>query len=126
MIDLSDGLAGDAAHLAAGPPELGMLIDEAALPLSPALCRVLTPDDPRRRDLPLRGGEDYELLFTAPPAAAGAVAAVSAAVGVPLARVGRVDERPGIRLCRRSGEIIPLNGGFDHFAGGYLPAAREQ
>ncbi|MBN2231551.1 MAG: thiamine-phosphate kinase [Deltaproteobacteria bacterium] len=123
MIDLSDGLAGDAAHLTAGPPAVGVLIEESALPLSPAFCRTLVPADPRRRNFALRGGEDYELLFTAPPAAAAAVGEVSAAVGVPVRRVGRADDRPGVRLRRCSGEIIPLIGGFDHFAAAGSPSA---
>jgi thiamine-monophosphate kinase len=74
-IDLSDGLSTDLAHLCA---ESGVAaeLDASALPFAPAatLAQVLN------------GGEDYELLFTAPPAAR----IPSSVEGVPVACIGRI------------------------------------
>lgn len=66
-IDLSDGLSGDLHHLCE-QSRVGAEISAAALPLSPALRAYARASrtDPVR--LALRGGEDYELLFTVPAA----------------------------------------------------------
>ncbi|MGB8031589.1 MAG: thiamine-phosphate kinase [Terracidiphilus sp.] len=74
-IDLSDGLSTDLAHLCA---ESGVAaeLDAAALPIAPAANSFQV----------LHGGEDYELLFTAPPAAR----VPSSIEGVPVTRIGRI------------------------------------
>jgi thiamine-monophosphate kinase len=61
MIDLSDGLSTDLAHLC-DESGVGAEIETAAIPIA----TIGRP--PRKVDLPtaLHGGEDYELLFTAP------------------------------------------------------------
>lgn len=74
-IDLSDGLSTDLAHLCA---ESGVAaeLDSAALPIAPGANPIQV----------LHGGEDYELLFTAPPAAR-----VPARIeGVSVTRIGRI------------------------------------
>src|SRR5207245_401472 len=66
-IDVSDGLAGDIRHICE-ESGVGCLIDARTLPLSPQL---LAHAQARKRDpiaYALSGGEDYELLFTVPPA----------------------------------------------------------
>jgi thiamine-monophosphate kinase len=113
-IDVSDGLAGDLGHIlqASG---LGAEIDLPALPVAPAL-----------RDLPeaqqleclLRGGDDYELLFTAAPSARAAIDAAAHMSGTPVARIGRLTPAPGLRLRGPGGAPHPLAPrGFDHFDG---------
>ena len=65
-IDISDGLSGDLRHICEDS-HVGVELDLGALPLSPA-CRAYAAArklDPM--DLPLTGGEDYELLFTVSP-----------------------------------------------------------
>lgn len=93
LLDLSDGLAGDVRHLAAAS-KVGILIDAARVPIHPAAART-----GRGLDLALTGGEDYELLFAAPP---GAVEPLAAEFGadfmVELHRVGEVV---------RAGEAVP-------------------
>jgi thiamine-monophosphate kinase len=79
-IDLSDGLSTDLAHLCA---ESGVAaeLDAAALPFAPGA----TPAQA------LNGGEDYELLFTAPPAAR----VPSSIEGVPVTQIGSIVTRSG-------------------------------
>lgn len=112
MIDLSDGLAGDARHLAAAGG-VAIVLDETAIPVHPAAA-----DGGVR--MALGGGEDYELCFTARPGRASEVAAdFEEQFGVRLTRVGDVEAGTGVALRRVDGTRAPLDvAGFDHFAGG--------
>ena len=112
-IDLSDGLLGDLGHLldASG---VGCRLDADALPASPALAAQPLA---RRRLCQLAGGDDYELLFTAPAAASAAVLAAAAASATPVACIGTIEAAAGLRLHDGAGR--PLDpaafAGFDHF-----------
>lgn len=100
MIDLSDGIAGDARHLAAAS-RCHLIIDAAALPVHPAA-------DAR---LALSGGEDYELCFSARPGAvAGARDEFERQTGVVLTQVGEVTTGEGVEILNAAAES-----GFDHF-----------
>ncbi|HEX5503219.1 MAG TPA: thiamine-phosphate kinase [Thermomicrobiales bacterium] len=118
-MDLSDGLFGDLAKVCAASG-VAALVEEAALPV-PAAVRSRFPD--RWLDLATRGGEDYELLFAAPPAVLDDVAARCRAAGLPIpARIGAVlpagDAGPRIVLRRADGTDEVVRGGaFDHFGG---------
>jgi thiamine-monophosphate kinase len=111
-IDLSDGLLGDLGHVlrASG---VGARVDADALPRSTVLGA-----QPRALQLEcgLAGGDDYELLFSAPPARREAVLAAAQAVGVGVARIGELQAQPGLRLV--DGHGAPLRSdfpSFDHF-----------
>lgn len=117
-IDLSDGLAGDARHLAAAS-RLALDVEVDAVPLHPSLEAW-----PRREAalrLALGGGEDYELLVAAPP---GRLASLREefedAFGLPLTRIGTAREGEGVRWSGAGiGEGpggLELLSGFDHFA----------
>ncbi len=71
MLDLSDGLATDARHLAAASG-VELVLDAAALPVSPALRDVADRLGLDARQLAATGGEDYELCFSMARAAAQA------------------------------------------------------
>jgi thiamine-monophosphate kinase len=93
-IDVSDGLAGDLAHLLEGSG-LGAEIDAARVPTPPgfrAACARLGLDP---RELCLAGGEDYELLFTLRPRAPRRN--LARRLGVPVSELGRITREPGIR-----------------------------
>jgi thiamine-monophosphate kinase len=61
-------------------------------------------------------GDDYELLFAAPADAAEAIATLSLQLGVPVARIGRIDIGAGVRLLNADGNRIPLETtGYRHF-----------
>jgi thiamine-monophosphate kinase len=104
-IDLSDGLSTDLAHLCA---ESGVAaeLDAAALPFAPGA----TPAQA------INGGEDYELLFTAPPAAR----VPSSIEGVPVTQIGRIvaskRSSPPITLITPKGAISLTPQGWQHFS----------
>lgn len=111
-IDLSDGVAGDVAHVlqASG---VGATLHLDQMPKSAALAKQ--PLDVQRLCL-AAGGDDYELLFTAPPQAQERVMAAAAQAGVAVHGVGHIDAQPGLRWVDRQGRR--LEGGFqafDHF-----------
>jgi thiamine-monophosphate kinase len=64
----------------------------------------------------LAGGDDYELLFTAPPAARAAVLAAAQASATPVTHIGRIEAAPGLRLLDGQGAPLPNRyASFDHF-----------
>lgn len=107
MLDLSDGLGGDAAHLAAASG-VAVVIELEQLPLHPAA----TVQDG------LSGGEDYELCFAARPGSlAPHTAGFQDRFGLRLTRVGGIQDGAGVWQSNRRGGREPVGvGGFQHFA----------
>jgi len=116
-IDVSDGLAGDLAHILERSA-VGATVELAAIPRSPALARLAGGDDRAiALECLLAGGDDYELCFTAPRAAADRVAAIAAAEALPLARIGAITAGPGLVVCDEAGVPLPaVPRAYDHFA----------
>jgi len=116
-LDISDGIAGDLTHILERSG-VGATVHLAAIPRSAALSRLL--DGPHRRlaiECLLAGGDDYELCFTAPPSAAGRVAAIAASEKLPLTRVGTITRGSGLVVCDEQGIALPeLPRAYDHFA----------
>lgn len=112
-IDLSDGLLGDLGHILRRS-RVGALLQHAALPHS----ATLAAQPPALRDeCLLRGGDDYELLFTAPPARSEAVRAAAAAAGTPVTAIGTITAATGLVMVDAHGREQPLAArGYDHFA----------
>jgi thiamine-monophosphate kinase len=116
MVDLSDGLAGDAAHLAAAGA-VAVLLSPETIPVHPAArAAAADPEDALR--LALGGGEDYELCFTAPLGIVrGHAIDFERELGVPLTCVGRVGGGNGVWWVDPEGRRTPLGfGAFQHFA----------
>jgi thiamine-monophosphate kinase len=111
-IDLSDGLVGDLAHVLRASA-VGATLAFDQLPRSEAMARQSTAV---QREALLAGGDDYELLFTAPPALQAAVERAADQARTPVTRIGRIDAQPGLRVTDPLAGEIPLPRGFDHFA----------
>lgn len=96
-MDVSDGLLGDAAKIAAASG-VALRIDPGAIPLSAEAAAWLArqPDPTAARAALANGGDDYEILFTAPSGARGALAEAAAEAGLPVARIGSVQAGRGV------------------------------
>jgi len=115
MIDISDGLAADARHLAAAGG-VGCDLNAAAIPVSAAARGA--EDGVPPLDHALHDGEDFELLFTIPEAGEAAfTAAWTSAFALPCTRIGIVTtHRELLRCVLPDGETLALEGGgFSHF-----------
>ena len=111
-IDLSDGLAGDLAHILKRSG-VGAVLEVDAIPAGPALA---AQGDNHRRAFVLAGGDDYELCFTAPRGRREDVLAAGRAADTPVTRVGSICEGGGLRLIDAAGQALSLSlQSFDHF-----------
>jgi thiamine-monophosphate kinase len=111
MIDLSDGLGGDAAHLAAAS-RVALEIDLDAIPVAPEVTPEAELVGSAPSEFAARGGEDFELLV-ALPGRFNAADAFVRECGIGLTRIGTVMEGTGVRFLLR-GQPISVQG-FDHF-----------
>lgn len=112
MIDLSDGLSSDLAHLCR-ESGVGARVEAASLPLDQiSKASSLANADPLA--LALHGGEDFELLFAVRPRDVSKLPPQLA--GVPVTRVGEITAARGRITLVRDGRARPLRpGGFEHF-----------
>ncbi|HEX7023406.1 MAG TPA: hypothetical protein VF187_01200, partial [Gemmatimonadales bacterium] len=106
MLDLSDGLAGDATHLAAASG-VALSIDLGLVPCHPAVAAEARLLGVAPGLFAAVGGEDYELLVAMPGAFQGSA-------GLDLTRIGVVSKGSGVELLQ---DGVPVTAaGFDHFA----------
>jgi thiamine-monophosphate kinase len=113
-IDVSDGLLGDLGHILR-QSAVGASIDAAAAQGLMAAAGHLRQE--QGLDYVLAGGDDYELVFTAPPARREAVQAAASQARTTVTRIGRVEAEPGIRVLDSQGRAIEGRwSSFDHFA----------
>jgi thiamine-monophosphate kinase len=111
-IDVSDGLAGDLGHILE-QSGVAAAVRWGAIPRSAALQRLSAE---RQWQCVFEGGDDYELLFTAPPKVAGAVESAARASGVTVARIGTIHAGRGLRVVDERGNAVDIAPrAFDHF-----------
>ena len=107
MIDTSDGLSTDLAHIC-DESGVGALIDAESIPRA----RVGKSSRLVDLNLALHGGEDYELLFTVP----ATKKMPKQIAGVTVAEIGRIRQTRGMVLCYSNGIHRRLEpGGWEHF-----------
>lgn len=104
MIDISDGLARDAAHIASSS-DVAITIELADLPLADGISDA---------KFAAGSGEEYELLATLPAEQLEAATAAVAETGTTLTAIGRVAEGSEVRLLDAEGASVEVRG-FDHF-----------
>ncbi|MEK7244570.1 MAG: thiamine-phosphate kinase [Pseudomonadota bacterium] len=117
-IDVSDGLVADLGHVCE-TSRVGAVIEAAALPLSSAARAALRAAPELLADV-LAGGDDYELVFTAPKARRPRIRALARALGLSLTRIGRIAGAGGraarVRVMEPDGKPYPLpRTGWRHF-----------
>ena len=111
-IDVSDGLLGDLGHILKRSG-VGATVEADVVPRSAVLR-----DQPLalQRECTLAGGDDYELVFTAPAASAAEVQRAASIASTPVTRIGRIESAPALRLVDAQGRSLDKHfGSFDHF-----------
>ncbi|MGJ7495185.1 thiamine-phosphate kinase [Variovorax sp. RT4R15] len=117
-VDVSDGLVGDLGHVLAASGVGAALNADAVTQLiavgAPASGAALSLEV--RRTCALAGGDDYELVFTAPASARKAVEQAGLASATPVARIGCIEAAPGLRIVDAGGAPLTQRfTAFDHF-----------
>jgi thiamine-monophosphate kinase len=113
-IDVSDGLIADLGHICE-TSSVAATILAAAVPFSPAGraaidARQLTVSEA------VSGGDDYELLFCAPPEARDALSRLSATLDVAITEIGEITAGAGVELIDGNGEAVVIDRpGHTHF-----------
>ena len=114
MLDVSDGVLADLRHIlrASG---VGAELALDALPLAP--LRACGASPVLAREALLSGGDDYELLWTAPPARHTDILACAQACGVAVHCIGHIVTGDVLVVRQADGQPLPLKRlGYDHFA----------
>lgn len=112
-LDISDGLVQDLGHILRAS-KCGAELHYDALPLARGLSD-LAPGV--QRDAVLRGGDVYQLCFTAPVGLRARILELARGAGTHVSRIGRIQAETGLRIKDADGaDIVVPQGGFDHFA----------
>lgn len=114
-LDISDGLCADLAHICEASA-VAAVIEAGRVPLS-AAARAALAELPELVGAVLGGGDDYELLFTAPPQVEQRLSELSRTLGLPLTAIGYITDGQGVRVEDHPNGL-PRAGGYRHFQGG--------
>jgi len=114
-MDVSDSLAADLGHICRASG-VGATVELDAVPFSTAAQAAIRLDG-KLRAAAISGGDDYELLFAAPPSARAAVLKASRKSGTPVARIGHFSgRRPVVRIVDSQSRVLRLaQAGFTHY-----------
>jgi len=120
-IDVSDGLLGDLRHILKASGVGATLDTSITINLIAACahssCATGLISLKKQLECVLAGGDDYELVFTAPVSAREAVLCAARQAQTAVTRIGRIEAEPGLRLVNAQGNAVPNTyTSFDHFA----------
>ncbi len=116
-MDISDGLVADLGHICE-TSGVGAVVEATLIPLSPAAGAAVAAGVGQGLATVLTGGDDYELLFTAPRSSRPQLSALSLELALPLTRIGRIIEGRGVSVVDAAGQPLALgHGGYQHFTG---------
>jgi thiamine-monophosphate kinase len=114
MIDVSDGLVADLGHICK-TSGVAATVELVLVPLSLA-ARELAAADPALLATLIAGGDDYELLFAAPPDAAEEIVSLSRSLELPIVKIGTMEAGKGVRVVDDKGREVSLPAaGWRHF-----------
>jgi thiamine-monophosphate kinase len=116
MIDISDGLLIDTSHLLE-ESGVGARIWEDQIPLSGLYQKWIHSFSRGPFRFALSGGEDYELLFTAPSEMRERISSFTHSLKIPITRIGEIlPQKEGLHLTKKNGkDYSPSHLGFEHF-----------
>jgi thiamine-monophosphate kinase len=113
MIDVSDGLSTDLAHIL-DESRVGATVRAEALPIAAAAALLADELKAEPLALALHGGEEYELLLTAPPEHHARIVELSAEFAVPITAIGEITANGRLQL-ERGGALEALKpAGYEH------------
>ena len=118
LIDISDGLASDLAHILEESGGLGAVLDADSIPIHPDALTMSRQDGRPAIDHALHDGEDFELCVVVAPDDADLLIQ-SPPLSAAVHRVGTITATPGLWLCGEDGvlsQVAPR--GFDHLRPG--------
>jgi thiamine-monophosphate kinase len=115
MIDISDGLSSDLAHIVEESSVPGALLDAASIPIHPDAIDQSQIDGSSPLEHALHDGEDFELCIVCAPDEALKLLAAPPG-GVTLCRIGEITSEQGVHIMMGNGLLAPIKKqGFDHF-----------
>jgi thiamine-monophosphate kinase len=111
--DVSDGLLADFGHISQASG-VGATLEWRAIPLSEA-ARSIAPLVADMKAVVLSGGDDYELVFTAPPDAVSAIEALSGRFSTPISQIGIVNATANVCAIDEDGRDVQIEKtGYSH------------
>lgn len=113
MEDISDGLASELAHIA-HRSDVGIRVYSEAIPIAPGVAETAELACRNPLDIALSGGEDYELVFSAPVDAVVNISTALTELGIEVSVIGETTVEKELVLVE-SGVEKPLGIGYEHF-----------
>jgi thiamine-monophosphate kinase len=114
-MDISDGLVGDLEHICVASG-VGAVLEAARVPLSASARAAIAAGLGHGLGTALTGGDDYELLFTAPADADTRLALIGSSLGLNLTAIGTIIAGIGVRVLGPDGSVFALPArGYRHF-----------